>query len=289
MVFQSYALYPHMNVYENIAFNLRLSRLSKSEIDNRVREAAGILKLGELLHRSPAQLSGGQRQRVAIGRAIVRHPKVFLFDEPLSNLDASLRSQMRLEIERLHRELGTTMIYVTHDQVEAMTLADRIVALDGGKIQQVGAPMELYSKPANRFVASFIGSPTMNFLSGELVNEAGGSAKIRLTAGADLVLARDLGADHYGPVTIGVRPEAIEVSRPGEQCNRADVAIPSRIEVIERLGNVTFAHLELRGGETAVVQLPGNFAMAEGEAVSISFPASAAITLGPSGAAIPIN
>jgi len=161
MVFQSYALYPHVNVYENIAFNLRLSKMSRSEIDARVKEAARILRLEALLQRAPAQLSGGQRQRVAIGRAIVRHPKGFLFDEPLSNLDAGLRVQMRLEIERLHRELGTTMIYVTHDQVEAMTLADRIVAPDGGKVQQVGAPLDLYARPGNRFVAGFIGSPVI--------------------------------------------------------------------------------------------------------------------------------
>ena len=164
MVFQSYALYPHMNVYDNIAFNLRLSRLPKPEIDARVREAARILRIDDLLARSPAQLSGGQRQRVAIGRAIVRNPKVFLFDEPLSNLDAALRVQMRLEIGRLHRELGATMIYVTHDQVEAMTMADRILVLDGGKVQQAGSPAELYSTAQNRFVAGFLGSPRMNFL-----------------------------------------------------------------------------------------------------------------------------
>ena len=163
MVFQSYALYPHMNVYQNIAFNLRLARMPEAEINERVREAAHILKLEPLLDRSPAQLSGGQRQRVAIGRSIVRQPKVFLFDEPLSNLDAALRVQMRLEIEKLHRTLGATMIYVTHDQVEAMTLADRIVALDDGVIQQVAPPMEMYARPNNLFVAGFIGSPTMNF------------------------------------------------------------------------------------------------------------------------------
>ena len=184
MVFQSYALYPHMNVYDNIAFNLRLSKFSKSEITARVKEAARILRLDELLQRSPAQLSGGQRQRVAIGRAIVRHPKVFLFDEPLSNLDAALRVQMRLEIERLHRELGTTMIYVTHDQVEAMTLADRIVALDAGVIQQVGPPLELYARPANRFVAGFIGSPKMNFLPGRVQSVTGTEASIKVDGSA---------------------------------------------------------------------------------------------------------
>ena len=168
MVFQNYALYPHMDVFGNIAFNLRLSGLPKAEVTERVMEAARILRLDDLLDRSPAQLSGGQRQRVAIGRAIVRKPKVFLFDEPLSNLDAALRTQMRLEIERLHREIGATMIYVTHDQTEAMTLADRIVVMHGGYIQQQGTPEELFKKPANKFVAGFLGMPPMNFLDGQI-------------------------------------------------------------------------------------------------------------------------
>ena len=164
MVFQSYALYPHMTVYENVGFALRFSRLSRRERDEKIREVARILQMEELLDRKPAQLSGGQRQRVAIGRSIVRHPKAFLFDEPLSNLDASLRVDMRMEIARLHQDLGATMIYVTHDQVEAMTLADKIVVLDHGEVQQVGAPLELYHRPANLFVAGFIGSPKMNLL-----------------------------------------------------------------------------------------------------------------------------
>ncbi|MGB3386352.1 MAG: sn-glycerol-3-phosphate ABC transporter ATP-binding protein UgpC, partial [Pseudaminobacter sp.] len=164
MVFQSYALYPHLTVYENMSFGLTLNKTPKAEIDARVREAARILKLDLLLDRKPSQLSGGQRQRVAIGRAIVRKPGVFLFDEPLSNLDAALRMEMRMEIAKLHKELGATMIYVTHDQVEAMTLADKIVVLEGGVVQQIGSPIELYKKPANKFVAGFIGSPKMNFL-----------------------------------------------------------------------------------------------------------------------------
>src|SRR5690606_30890441 len=168
MVFQSYALYPHLTVYENMSFGLTLNKTPKAEIDARVREAARILKLDLLLDRKPSQLSGGQRQRVAIGRAIVRKPGVFLFDEPLSNLDAALRMEMRMEIAKLHKELGATMIYVTHDQVEAMTLADKIVVLEGGVVQQIGTPIELYKKPANKFVAGFIGSPKMNFLKVEV-------------------------------------------------------------------------------------------------------------------------
>ena len=209
MVFQSYALYPHMNVYDNSAFNLKLARASKDEIDKRVKEAARILRLNELLSRSPAQLSGGQRQRVAIGRAIVRNPKVFLFDEPLSNLDAALRVQMRLEIERLHRELGTTMIYVTHDQVEAMTLADRIVALDNGHIQQVGPPLELYSRPSNLFVAGFIGSPKMNLLPGHVISAEGGVATLGLGADDSAHVMLPVPANTGDKVTVVVRPESL--------------------------------------------------------------------------------
>ena len=168
MVFQNYALYPHMSVHDNLAFGLKLRKMTRPEIEGRVAEAAGILGLDAILARKPRQLSGGQRQRVALGRALVRHPKVFLFDEPLSNLDAKLRVQMRTEISRLHRRLGATMIYVTHDQVEAMTLGERIVVLDAGRIQQIAAPLELYERPVNRFVAGFIGSPSMNFVPGKI-------------------------------------------------------------------------------------------------------------------------
>ena len=183
MVFQSYALYPHMNVYENMAFGLKIAKLDKSEIDRRVRGAAEVLNITEHLERKPRALSGGQRQRVAIGRAIVREPRVFLFDEPLSNLDAALRVRMRYEFASLHDRLGTTMVYVTHDQVEAMTLADRIVVLNAGVIEQVGAPMELYERPRNLFVAGFIGSPRMNLLPGEIVAATGRKATVRTPTG----------------------------------------------------------------------------------------------------------
>src|SRR5882672_2329274 len=180
MVFQNYALYPHMNVYDNMAYGLKIRRMSKQEIDGRVREAGKVLELGALLDRKPRQLSGGQRQRVAMGRAIVRHPKVFLFDEPLSNLDAKLRVQMRIEIKKVHQKVRTTTVYVTHDQVEAMTLADRVVVMNKGRIEQVGSPNELYHKPATKFVAGFIGSPAMNFIPCRF-EEASGKLQVRLT------------------------------------------------------------------------------------------------------------
>jgi ABC-type sugar transport system ATPase subunit len=220
MVFQSYALYPHMSVYENIAFGLKMAKMPKDQIRARVDEAARILQIGPLLDRKPRQLSGGQRQRVAIGRAIVRHPKLFLFDEPLSNLDAELRTQMRVEIAKLHRDLGVTMIYVTHDQVEAMTLADRIVVLRGGLIEQVGSPAALYDNPANKFVAGFIGSPKMNFIEARV--EAAGAASVTLAHPAfvdgRLTVERPL-ARAVKPgdaVSVGLRPDNLVIgdSRP---------------------------------------------------------------------------
>ena len=205
MVFQSYALYPHMSVKQNMSFNLRLSRTSRSEIERRVAEAARMLGLEELLDRRPANLSGGQRQRVAMGRAVVRNPAVFLFDEPLSNLDAKLRVQMRAEIKSLHQKVRTTSVYVTHDQIEAMTLADRIVVLNRGRIEQVGRPLELYNHPANLFVAGFIGSPAMNFLDAEIT---GGEAPFaRLADGTTIPLPRGTGAPSGRKVTLGIRPE----------------------------------------------------------------------------------
>jgi len=270
MVFQSYALYPHMNVYDNIAFNLRLAHVGKDEIDKRVKEAARILRLNDLLSRSPAQLSGGQRQRVAIGRAIVRNPKVFLFDEPLSNLDAALRVQMRLEIERLHRELGTTMIYVTHDQVEAMTLADRIVALDNGRIQQVGAPLELYSRPTNLFVAGFIGSPRMNLLPAKVVSAAGSSAVVGVDAhpGSRIELSRTgIGAGEA--VTLGVRPEALQLLPPDAVTPAGFASIPARIESVERLGNITYAYLDGGTPDVLTVQMIGDAELQSGQDVKV--------------------
>src|SRR5690606_23670059 len=215
MVFQSYALYPHMNVYKNLAFGLETARLPKSEIEPRVRRAAEILRIDNLLHRKPKQLSGGQRQRVAIGRAIVREPRIFLFDEPLSNLDAELRVQMRVEIAKLHNNLGNTMIYVTHDQVEAMTMADKIVVLNSGVVEQVGPPLELYNQPRNLFVAGFIGSPKMNFLPAS-ITAADGSGATLTAGGTEITLDRPLANGGPGDaVTFGVRPEHIALSENG--------------------------------------------------------------------------
>ncbi len=270
MVFQSYALYPHMNVYDNIAFNLKLARLSKDEIDKRVKEAARILRLNELLSRSPAQLSGGQRQRVAIGRAIVRNPKVFLFDEPLSNLDAALRVQMRLEIERLHRELGTTMIYVTHDQVEAMTLADRIVALDNGRIQQVGPPLDLYARPNNLFVAGFIGSPKMNLLPGRVLSASGDRTTFGLDASSSARLdVATKGSSVGDAVTLGVRPETLEVLAAGATVPPGLTALPAKVESVERLGNITYAYLDGGTPEVITVQVMGHSDLEPGQEVQV--------------------
>ena len=218
MVFQSYALYPHMTVFDNIAFGLKMAKMQADKIRARVDEAASILQIGSLLSRKPRQLSGGQRQRVAIGRAIVRHPKLFLFDEPLSNLDAELRSQMRVEIAKLHRELGVAMVYVTHDQVEAMTLADRIVVLRAGQIEQVGAPSELYDKPANRFVAGFIGSPKMNFIEAKVaaVSDHAISVSHAAFAGGILIIGRapESALAAGRPVTVGLRPDNLVIGGP---------------------------------------------------------------------------
>ena len=237
MVFQNYALYPHMTVYKNMAFALKLRRFPKAEIDARVREAAKILGIEELLARKPKALSGGQRQRVAVGRAIVRQPKAFLFDEPLSNLDAKLRVEMRAELKRLHHTLKTTTIYVTHDQEEAMTLGDRIVVMMDGIVQQCGAPLEVYDSPTNRFVAGFVGTPPMNFFEGQLVAERGGvffdegTVRIRLTDEQ----ARKL-VDHAGrQAVLGVRPEAMALTPEGRFAG-TDNALPVRVSVIEPLG-----------------------------------------------------
>jgi len=242
MVFQSYALYPHMNVRENIGFGLKIRKFSDAEIDARVQEAADILGLNELLERKPKELSGGQRQRVAVGRAIVRKPKVFLFDEPLSNLDAKLRVAMRAEISKLHRRLGATMIYVTHDQVEAMTMADRIFIMNKGVVQQSGAPMEVYAQPVNRFVAGFIGSPAMNFFDARLVNEAGqffidgGSFRVAMPEAFHANLAAHAGKE----VVFGVRPEDISLHQAGAEVGHT---ISAKAEVVELLGSEIFAHL----------------------------------------------
>ena len=240
MVFQSYALYPHMNAYKNIAFGLKMAGSSTESADQRVRRVAEMLQIGDLLDRRPRDLSGGQRQRVAIARAIVRQPRVFLFDEPLSNLDAALRTQTRLEIARLHDELRSTMIYVTHDQQEAMTLADRIVLLNKGRIEQAGPPTELYRRPATRFVAEFIGSPAMNFLPARIED-----AWATLRSGDRI----EVGAPVSGAVDLGVRPEAISLASPGERG-----ALDARVVHIEDLGDSRFIHARLGDGSHLVAR-----------------------------------
>ena len=252
MVFQNYALYPHMTVYQNMAFGLKLRKYPKDEIDARVQEAADILGIQELLERKPKALSGGQRQRVAVGRAIVRKPKVFLFDEPLSNLDAKLRVQMRAEISKLHTRLEATMVYVTHDQVEAMTMGDRIVVMKDGLIQQIDEPLNLYNKPVNQFVAGFIGSPSMNFICGNLSSNGSGmvfdegNLQITLPAGYG-----DQLSDHASQeITLGIRPEDIhDPDTIGR--NVETVEIEAKVEVVEPMGNEVF--LNLTTGKTAFV------------------------------------
>jgi ABC-type sugar transport system ATPase subunit len=246
MVFQNYALYPHLTVRDNMAFGLRMRGTPRAEIDRRVSEAAASLSIEGLLDRRPRELSGGQRQRVALGRAIVREPAVFLFDEPLSNLDAKLRVQMRAELARLHRRLGTTVVYVTHDQVEAMTLGDRIVLMNHGVIQQADGPLELYRRPANRFVASFIGSPTMNFFAGRIEGE-----RFHVAATAVQVPLRGAAARlPAGPAVLGIRPE--DLVPAGD----AEPVATVLVDVVEQTGHETFAHF-LLGGEDHVVRLPG--------------------------------
>jgi lactose/L-arabinose transport system ATP-binding protein len=242
MVFQSYALYPHMTVRENMGFALRFAGVAKDQIARQVNEAARILALEPLLDRLPKELSGGQRQRVAIGRAIVRNPQVFLFDEPLSNLDAELRVHMRIEIARLHKELQTTIIYVTHDQVEAMTLADTIVVLRDGLIEQVGRPLELYDNPANQFVAGFIGSPKMNFLAGKIVDKTAGSVVVELLNHANVRLSLPVSGGAVGEqVTLGVRAEHFGEPGAGDADIRLDV------DVAEHLGSTSYVYASAKG------------------------------------------
>ncbi len=266
MVFQSYALYPHMTVRENMAFALRIAKKSKKEIDEAVENAARVLQLGDYLNRLPKALSGGQRQRVAIGRAIVRDPKVFLFDEPLSNLDAALRVATRIEIAQLKQELPeSTMIYVTHDQVEAMTLASRIVVLNGGDIEQVGAPLELYERPANEFVAKFIGSPAMNLLSGE-ISETGEETAVKLDGGGSARSSVPSDSCSLGRrVVVGVRPEDMEVAD--------DNALYSgKISISEALGEVTLLYFEKEPSSSGgvIAKLPGIHSGVRGSRVSVA-------------------
>jgi multiple sugar transport system ATP-binding protein len=256
MVFQNYALYPHMSVRENLAFGLKLRKYSKEEIDTRVQHAAQILGIDKFLDRKPKALSGGQRQRVALGRAIVRQPKVFLFDEPLSNLDANLRVQMRTEISRLHHRLQTTMIYVTHDQIEAMSMGDRIVVMKDGVVQQVDTPLNIYHHPVNKFVASFIGSPTMNFMQGTLSNNGKLSFKETNTAFAISLndAMRDKFAGHAGAqVVMGIRPEHIHAHKP----QGVDSVAPftAKVEVVEPVGNEVFVYFSTGGSTHHVARL----------------------------------
>jgi multiple sugar transport system ATP-binding protein len=266
MVFQSYALYPHMTVRENMAFGLENIRTPKLEVERKVRDAAGLLRLGELLERRPTELSGGQRQRVAIGRAIVREPRIFLFDEPLSNLDAELRVSMRAEIVALHRRLRTTMIYVTHDQVEAMTMADRIVVLRAGRIEQTGAPLALYNAPRSRFVAGFIGSPQMNFVPVRLAGATAGGALVELPDGGTVRV--EAIADRYATgssLTLGIRPEHLA---------NADSTQPSLglvVEQVERLGGHSLVYGRMRGRDTRIaVALPGQASIDIGETFAVT-------------------
>jgi multiple sugar transport system ATP-binding protein len=251
MVFQSYALYPHMSVYDNLAFSLKLRKQSKEIIKQRVHETAKLLGIDALLKRKPKALSGGQRQRVALGRAIIRNPSIFLFDEPLSNLDAKMRVQMRTEIRKLNLRIQTTMMYVTHDQVEAMTLGDRLAVMNEGRILQVGTPLELYDNPNNRFVAAFIGSPAMNFFDGEIAGEAPAELKTQFTTipiPKDFQSAINSISDRN--VTIGIRPENIYVKKPDEKNGRFH-QVKAAVEVVEPLGNEIIFHL--RCGEQVMV------------------------------------
>ena len=266
MVFQSYALYPHMTVADNMSFGLRVAGLPKAEITDRVGRAARMLQIEPLLSRKPRHLSGGQRQRVAIGRAITRDPKLFLFDEPLSNLDAALRVATRIEIARLKEAMpDTTMIYVTHDQVEAMTLSDRIVVMNGGRIEQVGTPMELYHRPANRFVAGFIGSPAMNFVDPAALAPSARAKGLR---------------DGLDPgVTLGIRPEdLVEVAQDG--------LIEGQVTMVERLGEVTLVHLTLALGASVLAKLPGDAAPARGAILRLDAPQTRIHRFGPDGMAL---
>jgi multiple sugar transport system ATP-binding protein len=289
MVFQSYALYPHMTVAENMGFGLRMAKRPKAEIDAAVKRAAEILRITEQLDKRPKQLSGGQRQRVAIGRAITRSPEVFLFDEPLSNLDAALRTQMRVELSTLHAELGSTMIYVTHDQVEAMTMASRIVVLNKGAIEQVGSPLELYANPVNHFVAGFLGAPRMNFFEGKVASVAGNSVSVSVPGLPDLQFSS---LTHEtlkvgDKITVGVRPERLKTG--GEA---AAVSFGAKIRLIEHLGRETILHVDASpvvtsgsdtGTQNITVQLGDVVAFTNDQAITISFDMADAYLFGPDG------
>lgn len=264
MVFQSYALYPHLSVYENIAFPLRVQKQSKEEIDRQVMEAARILQLESRLEFKPGELSGGQRQRVAIGRSIVRKPKIFLFDEPLSNLDAALRGDMRVELSTLHKDLDATMVYVTHDQIEAMTMADRIVVLNGGKVEQFDTPMALYHKPKTKFVAAFIGQPSMNFVQAEVTGISEDGLEVCLAGGATMLLPVETeGAKLGDSVEVGVRPEHVSYTPENG-------AIKIKIDILERLGGVSITYGKVEGCEKFCAALDGEALISEGQTIAVS-------------------
>lgn len=291
MVFQSYALYPHMSVYENMAFGLKLAKADKAEIDVKVRAAAATLNITDYLDRKPKALSGGQRQRVAIGRAIVREPQVFLFDEPLSNLDAALRVRMRYEFASLHERLKTTMIYVTHDQIEAMTLADRIVVLNAGVIEQVGSPMELYEHPSNLFVAGFIGSPKMNLIPAEIVTASATGATVRTVGGDTLTAAVDASRAQPGDtITLGVRPEHLTLA--GTANAQPTQVLATTASFVETLGHATYAYVTpLANGtgstDTLTVQLPGEVRPAMGDVLNLHLAADQSHLFDADGVAFP--
>jgi ABC-type sugar transport system ATPase subunit len=281
MVFQSYALYPHMTVRENIAFSLSVAGAPRKAQDERTLEVARILQLEPFLNRRPAELSGGQRQRVAIGRALVRKPEVFLFDEPLSNLDAKLRVQMRLELAKLHADLGTTMIYVTHDQTEAMTLADMIVVLDKGRISQVGSPLELYNTPANKFVASFIGSPSMNFFGVKVAAINGQTASVVLPGGGETNVRVGAECAPGDSTELGVRPEHLTVVDPRDRA----ASFEGMVAIVEHLGNSTLLYVDTAAGQL-IVEGEGNLDVKSGEAVGLKVMESRAHLFGPTGAVL---
>jgi alpha-glucoside transport system ATP-binding protein len=282
MVFQSYALYPHMSVYENLAFSLKIAHVDKAEVEKRVQVAADMLQLGPYLRRRPRQLSGGQRQRVAIGRAIVREAKVFLFDEPLSNLDAALRVATRIEIARLKERLpDTTMIYVTHDQVEAMTLADRIVVLNAGRIEQVGRPVDLYDNPRNLFVAGFIGSPAMNFLPARLVFEGGKASIERMGKAVAAARFASDGREGAQDGTLGVRPEHLTLTTVD------DALISGTVDLVEHLGEVTIAYLRLEDGTPLTAKFERTRSLEKGEVLHLTADAGDLHAFDATGTALP--
>ncbi len=270
MVFQSYALYPHMNVYRNMSFGLKIHGATKADIDKKVRDAAKVLHIDHLLERLPRELSGGQRQRVAIGRAIVREPRLFLFDEPLSNLDAALRAKTRIELARLHRSLGATMVYVTHDQVEAMTLGDKIVVLSEGQVQQAGTPLTLYQQPTNRFVATFIGSPTINLLPARGIEVSDLGARLQLGNGSKVLATVDAAQLQVGEtVEVGLRPEHCEVLSAGVAPGADDTALDAEITLVEHLGESNLLYLKMDDGQELIVRGDGNAEVRLGDSVIV--------------------